>query len=85
LRSSSGKNSELGRSITLFKKGEHFAMSEGAKEVLFIKPFLDTTGIDVQLPKVTRVDNIGARNFGNNVSVSQQTKHVDIQLHLFKY
>jgi hypothetical protein len=42
---------------------------------------LDTIGIQVDLPIIVRVDNVGAIFLGNNFSVSQRTKHIDICAH----
>jgi hypothetical protein len=72
--------SKIGRSVTLSStEAEHFAMSEVAKEVLYIKQLLDTIGMEIKLPIDIRVDNIGAMFIGNNFSVSQRAKHMDIK------
>jgi hypothetical protein len=77
--------SKLGRSVTLSStKAEYFAMSVVAKQVLYIKQLLDTIGIILKLPIDIRVDNIGAMFIGNNFSVSQQTKHMDIRQHFIR-
>jgi hypothetical protein len=65
--------SKLGRSVTLSStEAEHYAISEVAKEVLFIKQLLDTIGIEVKLPIIVRVDNVGAIFLGNNFSVGKE-------------
>jgi Reverse transcriptase (RNA-dependent DNA polymerase) len=72
--------SKLGRSVTLSStEAEYFAVSKVAKEVLFIKQLMDTIGISIQLPITVKVDNIGAMFLGNNSSVGQRTKHIDIR------
>jgi hypothetical protein len=77
--------SKLGRSVTLSStEAEHYAISEVAKEVLFIKQLLDTIGIEVKLPIIVRVDNVGAIFLGNNFSVGQRTKHIDIRAHFVR-
>ena len=77
--------SKLGRSVTLSStEAEHFAVSEVAKEVLFIKQLLDTIGIEIKLPIIVRVDNVGAIFLGNNFSVGQRTKHIDIRAHFVR-
>jgi hypothetical protein len=74
--------SKIGRSVTQSStEAEYFAVSEVAKEILFIKQFLDTIGIQVDLPIIVRVDNVGAIFLGNIFSVSQRTKHIDIRAH----
>ena len=43
--------SKLGRSVTLSStEAEHFAVSEVAKEILFVKQLMYTIGIDIKLP-----------------------------------
>ena len=54
-------------------------MSECAKEIKFVYQLLDFMGIQVKIPIVVRVDNIGAIFLGNNVSISDRTKHIDIR------
>jgi hypothetical protein len=77
--------SKLGRSVTLSStEAEHFAVSEVAKEILFVKQLMYTIGIDIKLPIITRVDNIGAIFLGNNSSVGQRTKHIDIRSHFVR-
>jgi hypothetical protein len=77
--------SKLGRSVTLSStEADHFAVSEVAKEVLFIKQFLDTIGINIELPIIVRVDIVGAIFLANNFSVGQRTKHIDIRAHFVR-
>jgi hypothetical protein len=53
--------SKLGRSVTQSStEAEYFAISEVANEILFAKQLLDTIGIQVDLPIIVRVDNVGA-------------------------
>jgi hypothetical protein len=77
--------SKLGRSVSLSStEAEHFAIAEVAKEILFIKQLLDTIVIDVKLPIIVRVDNVGAIFLGNNFSVGQRTRHIDIRAHFVR-
>jgi hypothetical protein len=77
--------SKVGRSVTLSStEAEYFALSEVAKEILFIKQLLDTIGVEVRLPITVRVDNVGAIFLGNNFSVGQRTKHIDIRTHFVR-
>ena len=55
-------------------------MSEAVKEIRFIYQLLAEIGIEVELPIIVRVDNIGAIFMSENIQVSQRTKHVDIRL-----
>jgi hypothetical protein len=77
--------SKLGRSVTQSStEAEYFAISEVAKEILFTKQLLDTIGIEIELPIIIRVDNVGAIFLANNFSVSQRTKHIDIRAHFVR-
>jgi hypothetical protein len=77
--------SKLGRSVTLSStEAEHFAISEVAKEILFIKQLMDTIGIPIRLPIIVRADNIGAIFLASNFSVGQRTKHIDILTHFIR-
>jgi hypothetical protein len=77
--------SKLGRSVTLSStEAEYFAVSQVAKEVLFIKQLMETIGISIQLPITVKVDNVGAIFLGNNSSVGQRTKHIDIRTHFIR-
>jgi hypothetical protein len=77
--------SKLGRSVVLSStEAEYFALSEVAKEILFAKQLLETCGINVELPIIVRVDNVGAIFLTNNFSVSQRTKHIDTRTHFVR-
>ena len=60
-------------------EAEYIALSEAAKEVKFVYQLLQSMGVQVKLPIVIRVDNIGAIFMSENVAVSQRTKHVDVR------
>ena len=73
------------KSVTLSSsEAEYVALSEAAKEVKYVYQVLASMGIQVKLPIVVRVDNIGAIFMSNNVAVSQRTKHVDIRYHFVR-
>jgi hypothetical protein len=77
--------SKLSRSVVLSStEAEYFALSEVAKEILFAKQLLETCGIKLNLPIIVRVDNVGAIFLGNNFSVSQRTKHIDMRTHFVR-
>ena len=70
------------RSVTLSSsEAEFVALSEAAKEIKFIVQVLLSIGIEVALPVIVRVDNVGAIFMAENVSTSSRTKHVDIRYH----
>ncbi|CAJ1959428.1 unnamed protein product [Cylindrotheca closterium] len=59
-------------------EAEWIALSEVAKEVLFIPQILETMGVKVEYPIVIRVDNTAAIFMATNVTTNQRTRHVDI-------
>jgi hypothetical protein len=65
-------------------KAEFVALSEAAKEVRFVFQVLRSMGVKVNLPIIVRVDNVGAIFIGNNVTVSQRLKHIDIRYHFVR-
>jgi hypothetical protein len=72
--------SKAQRSVTLSStEAEWIALSEVAKEVLFIAQILKSMGIKVEFPIVIRVDNTAAIFLSNNVTTNQRTRHVDIR------
>jgi hypothetical protein len=73
------------KAVTLSStEAEFVALSEAAKEVKFVYQVLCSMGIFVKLPIVVRVDNVGAIFIGNNVTVSQRSKHIDIKYHFVR-
>jgi len=74
--------SRVQRSVMLSSsKAEFVALSEAAKEIKFIVQVLLLIGIEVQLPVIVCVDNVGAIFMAKNVSTSPKTKHVDVRYH----
>ena len=68
------------KSVTLSSsEAEYVALSEVAKEVKFVYMVLQMLQIEVKLPIVVRVDNIGAIFMAENVTTSNRTKHVDVR------
>ena len=60
-------------------EAEYVALLEAAKEIKFVYQLLLSIGIQVRLPIVVRVDNVGAIFMSENTSTSGQTKHIDIR------
>jgi len=60
------------------------SLSEAAKEIEFIIQVLLSIGIEVELPIVVHVDNVGAIFMAENVSTSPRTKHVDVCYYLVR-
>ena len=77
--------SKAGKSVTLSStEAEYFALSEVTKEIIFVKQVLETMGINLVLPILVKVDNVGAIYLSNNFSCSQRTKHIDIRRHFVR-
>jgi len=73
------------RSVTLSSsEAEFVVLSEAAKEVKFIVQIMQSIGIEVKLPVIVRVDNVGAILMAENLTTSQCTKHVDIRYHFVR-
>ena len=58
---------------------KYYALSEAAKEVKFIAQVMLTLGLEVKLPIIVRVDNVGAIFMSENVNASSRTRHADIR------
>ena len=77
--------SKSGKSVTLSStEAEYFAMSEVTKEIIFVKQLIETMGIELHLPIIVRVDNVGAIYIANNYTTSQRTKHIDVRTHFVR-
>jgi len=74
--------SQAQRSVTLLSsEAEFVALSKATKEIKFIVQIMLSIGIEVEMPIVVHVDNVGAIFMAENVSTSTCTKHVDIHYH----
>ena len=62
-------------------EAEYVALSEAAKEIKFVYQLLQSIGIEIELPIIVRVDNVGAIFMSENTSTSGRTKHVDMRYH----
>jgi hypothetical protein len=77
--------SKSGKSVTLSStEAEYVAISEVAKEILFVKQILEAVGIEINYPITIKCDNIGAMYLTNNFSTSQRTKHIDTRYHFVR-
>ena len=65
-------------------EAEYVALSEAAKEIKFVYYILRSLSIDVKMPIVVRVDNVGAIFMAENVSTSVRTRHVDTRYHFVR-
>jgi hypothetical protein len=69
---------------TSSSEAEYYALSEAAKDIKFIYQILTSIGIQVLLPIVIYVDNVGAIFLEENVTATNRTKHVDIRYHFVR-
>ena len=68
------------RSVTLSSsEAEWVALSEIVKEIMFVQQHLESMKIQVRLPIIVRVDNVGAIFMSKNVTTMNRTKHVDVR------
>jgi hypothetical protein len=51
---------------------------------MFVKQVLESMGIEIKLPILIKVDNVGAIYLSNNFALSQRTKHIDIRQHFVR-
>lgn len=64
-------------------QAEYMALSEGAKEAMYLKNFLSDLGIDVK--KVTLYnDNQGAQKLVRNPIFHNRTKHIEVRHHFIR-
>jgi len=62
-------------------KAEFVTLLEATKEVKFIIQVLQLMGVEVELPVIVHVDNVGTMFITENVTMSQCTKHINIRYH----
>ena len=68
------------KSVTLSSsEAEYVALSEAVKEIRFVYQILQSMKIEVQLPIIVRVDNVGAIYMSKGTVSSGRTKHVDVR------
>jgi hypothetical protein len=65
-------------------EAEFVAVSEAAKEIIFVLQVLESMGIEVKTPVVVRVDNMGAIFMTENSSSGTRTRHIDTRWHFVR-
>ena len=65
-------------------EAEYVAVSEMAKEVVFVVQVLITLGVPVETPVECFVDNMGAIFMAENPSSQGHTRHIDMRWHYVK-
>jgi Reverse transcriptase (RNA-dependent DNA polymerase) len=77
--------SKLQKTVSLSStEAEYYALSEAAKEVKFIIQVLLSVNIQVKLPVIVHVDNVGAIFMSENVTATSRTKHIDARYHFIR-
>jgi hypothetical protein len=77
--------SKLQKTVSLSStEAEYYALSEAAKEVKFFIQVLVSINIQVKLPVVVHVDNVGAIFMSENVNATSRTKHIDARYHFIR-
>ena len=73
------------KSVTLSSaEAKYVAISEAVKEIRFVYQILKSMEIEIDLPIVVRVDNVGAIYMTENTTTSSRTKHVDTRYHFVR-
>ena len=60
-------------------EAEYIALSELAKEIIFVVQILLSIGIPVQTPITIKVDNMGAIFMAENATSNQRTRHIHVR------
>lgn len=60
-------------------EAEWIALSEAIKDVVFLLRLCESINLKIKLPITVRVDNVGAIYMSQNITTSNNTKHVDIR------
>ena len=80
-----GWNSKGQGSVTLSStEAEYVSMSEGMKDLLFIKMCLNYIKMKINLPMIVLIDNIGAIEMLDSKTGQCKTKHIDTRYHWIK-
>jgi hypothetical protein len=73
------------KAVTLSSsEAENVAMSEVCAEIMFLKQVLKFLKIQVTLPIIVQVDNVGAIYLAHNAVSGPRMKHVDIRYHFVR-
>lgn len=64
-------------------EAEYMALSEAAKEAIYLRRILDELGINIDKVKLCN-DNIGAQRLATNPVFHVRTKHIDIRHHFVR-
>ena len=77
--------SRLQKTVALSStEAEYYALSEAGKEIKFVIMLLQSMGIELKLPVIINVDNVGAIFMSENQSATARTRHVDARYHFIQ-
>lgn len=62
-------------------EAEYIEAVHCAQEMVSHKNLLESMGLEVELPMILEMDNIGAIDLSNNWSMGGRTKHIDVRFH----
>ena len=65
-------------------EAEYMALSEAAKEAMYLRRFLEKVGVKLKQPTVVWNDNQGAQKLARNNVFRSRTKHIDIRHHFIR-
>ena len=77
-----GWRSQAQRNVTLSSgESEYVSLSDAVKEVKYVHMLCGDMGINLELPMVIRIDNVGAMFMAETASASNRTRHIDVKYH----
>ena len=65
-------------------ESEYVALSQCAQDLIFVKQFLDSLEMSVELPMTIYVDNTGSMDLAKSWMSSGNSKHIDIRHHFIR-
>ena len=63
---------------------EYMALSDGSREIIFIRQLLNELGMELKSPTEIYGDNNGSLAVSNNPAAHQKTKHIRIRYHFIR-
>ena len=77
--------SRMQKCVTLSStEAEYVALSQCAQDLIFVKQFLESLDVEVDLPMTIRVDNTGSIDLARSWTSSGNSKHIDIRHHFIR-
>ena len=63
---------------------EYIALTEGTKQLVWLRRFLTDLGFDQSQPTSIRSDNLGAITLSHDASYHARTKHINVAYHFIR-